>query len=66
MILSDYYAMTDKAVKKTIFFMVVMENQETKYFGVRDSDRFIRIYNKKQERKDNADIRKLILNIYGV
>ncbi|SUM27870.1 replication initiation protein [Staphylococcus epidermidis] len=29
---------------------------ETKYFGVRDSDRFIRIYNKKKERKDNADI----------
>lgn len=29
---------------------------KTKYFGVRDSDRFIRIYNKKKERKDNADI----------
>ena len=53
--LSDYYAMTDKAVKKTIFYGR-NGKPETKYFGVRDSDRFIRIYNKKQERKDNADV----------
>lgn len=53
--LSDYYAMTDKAVKKTVFYGR-NGKPETKYFGVRDSDRFIRIYNKKQERKDNADI----------
>ncbi|WP_251517082.1 replication initiation factor domain-containing protein [Staphylococcus sp. Marseille-Q6910] len=53
--LSDYYAMTDKAVKKTIYYGR-NGKPETKYFGVRDSDRFIRIYNKKQERKDNADI----------
>lgn len=53
--LSPYYAMTDKAVKKTVFYGRNGE-PETKYFGVRDSDRFIRIYNKKQERKDNADI----------
>ncbi|MBF2777517.1 replication initiation protein, partial [Staphylococcus haemolyticus] len=53
--LSDYYAMTDKAVKKTIFYGR-NGKPETKYFGVRDSDRFIRIYNKKQERKDNANI----------
>ena len=53
--LSDYYAMTDKSVKKTIFYGRD-DKPETKYFGVRDSDRFIRIYNKKQERKDNADI----------
>ncbi|HDC9527040.1 TPA: replication initiation factor domain-containing protein [Staphylococcus aureus] len=51
--LSDYYAMTDKAVKKTVFYGRDGK-PETKYFGVRDSDRFIRIYNKKQERKDNA------------
>ncbi|HCZ1594679.1 replication initiation factor domain-containing protein [Staphylococcus aureus] len=53
--LNDYYAMTDKAVKKTVFYG---RNglAETKYFGVKDSNRFIRIYNKKQERKDNADI----------
>ena len=54
--LSDYYAMTDKSVKKTIFYGR-NGKPETKYFGVRDSDRFIRIYNKKQERKDNADIK---------
>ena len=53
--LSDYYAMTDKSVKKTIFYGC-NGKPETKYFGVRDSDRFIRIYNKKQERKDNADV----------
>ena len=53
--LNDYYAMTDKALKKTIFYGR-SGLAETKYFGVKDSDRFIRIYNKKQERKDNADI----------
>jgi len=53
--LSDYYAMTDKAVKRTVFYGT-SGMPETKYFGVRDSDRFIRIYNKKKERKDNADI----------
>lgn len=53
--LSDYYAMSDKALKKTVFYGR-NGSMETKYFGVRDSDRFIRIYNKKQERKDNADI----------
>lgn len=52
--LSDYYVMTDKSVKKTIFYGR-NGKPETKYFGVRDSDRFIRIYNKKQERRDNAD-----------
>ncbi|MDD9523964.1 replication initiation protein, partial [Staphylococcus aureus] len=40
--LSDYYAMTDKSVKKTIFYGR-NGKPETKYFGVRDSDRFIRI-----------------------
>ncbi|WP_218047494.1 replication initiation factor domain-containing protein [Staphylococcus pasteuri] len=53
--LNSYYAMSDKAVKKTVFYGRNGE-PETKYFGVRDSDRFIRIYNKKQERKDNADV----------
>ncbi|HDJ2595233.1 TPA: replication initiation protein, partial [Staphylococcus aureus] len=36
--LSDYYAMTDKSVKKTIFYGR-NGKPETKYFGVRDSDR---------------------------
>ena len=53
--LSDYYAMSDKALKKTVLYGV-NGMPETKYFGVRDSERFIRIYNKKKERKDNADI----------
>ena len=53
--LSDYYAMSDKSLKKTIFYGR-SGKPETKYFGVRDSDRFIRIYNKKQERKDNANV----------
>ena len=60
--LSDYYAMTDKAVKKTIFYGR-NGKPETKYFGVRDSNRFIRIYNKKQERKDNADVELSLIHI---
>ena len=53
--LSDYYVMSDKALKKNVIYGV-NGVPETKYFGVRGSDRFIRIYNKKQERKDNADV----------
>src|SRR5699024_11709098 len=46
--LSKYYAMTDKALKRTIFFG--RDNKvETKYFGVRDSERYIRTYNKKKQ-----------------
>ena len=36
------------------------------YFGVRDSDRFIRIYNKKQERKDNADVEVVSEHLWRV
>ncbi|POA04693.1 replication initiation factor domain-containing protein [Staphylococcus caprae] len=63
--LSDYYAMTDKSVKKTIFYGR-NGKPETKYFGVRDSDRFIRIYNKKQERKDNADVEVMSEQLWRV
>ena len=63
--LSDYYALSDKAVKKTIFYGR-NGNPETKYFGVRDSDRFIRIYNKKQERKDNADVEVMSEHLWRV
>ncbi|MDM6048226.1 replication initiation factor domain-containing protein, partial [Staphylococcus aureus] len=63
--LSDYYAMTDKAVKKTVFYSR-NGKPETKYFGVRDSDRFIRIYNKKQERKDNADVEVMSEHLWRV
>ena len=63
--LSDYYAMTDKSVKKTVFYGR-SGKPETKYFGVRDSDRFIRIYNKKQERKDNSDIEIMSEHLWRV
>ncbi|MGW7956610.1 replication initiation factor domain-containing protein [Staphylococcus xylosus] len=63
--LSDYYVMTDKAVKKTIFYGR-NGKPETKYFGVRDSNRFIRIYNKKQERKDNADVEVMSEHLWRV
>ncbi|MCE5428838.1 replication initiation factor domain-containing protein [Staphylococcus pseudintermedius] len=63
--LSDYYAMSDKAVKKTIFYGR-NGKPETKYFGVRDSNRFIRIYNKKQERKDNADTEVMSEHLWRV
>src|SRR5699024_4344926 len=44
--LNDWYIMSDKALKKTIFYGRD-DKPETKYFGVRDSERYIRIYNKK-------------------
>ncbi len=37
-------------------FTVKTEVLETKYFGTRKSDRYIRIYNKKQELLDNKEI----------
>ena len=63
--LSDYYVMSDKALKKNIIYGV-NGIPETKYFGVRDSDRFIRIYNKKQERKDNADVEFMSEHLWRV
>ncbi|HCV7170068.1 hypothetical protein [Staphylococcus sp. HMSC056G08] len=44
--LADFYIMSDKSLKKTIFYGR-NDKPETKYFGVRDSERYIRIYNKK-------------------
>ena len=46
--LADYYSMCDKAVKQTHFYGIDGK-VETKYFGVRESDRYIRIYNKKKQ-----------------
>ncbi|MCG2318079.1 replication initiation factor domain-containing protein [Staphylococcus epidermidis] len=63
--LSDYYAVSDKSLKKTIFYGR-NGKPETKYFGVRDSDRYIRIYNKKQERKDNADIEVISEHLWRI
>lgn len=49
--LQTYFIMSDKAVKKTIFYGRD-DKPETKYFGVRDSERYIRIYNKKKQLRD--------------
>lgn len=46
--LAKYYVMTDKSLKSTIF-LGRDASVETKYFGVRDSERYIRIYNKKRQ-----------------
>lgn len=46
--LESYYIMSDKSLKKTIFYGRD-DKPETKYFGVRDSERYIRIYNKKKQ-----------------
>ena len=62
--LSDYYVMSDKALKKTVFYGI-NGMPETKYFGVRDSDRFIRIYNKNKNVKITQML-KLRLITYGV
>jgi hypothetical protein len=49
--LEDYYVMSDKSVKQTVFYGR-NNKPETKYFGVRDSERYIRIYNKKKQLKE--------------
>ena len=49
--LQTYFIMSDKNVKKTVFYGRD-DKPETKYFGVRDSDRYIRIYNKKKQLRD--------------
>jgi len=46
--LEDYYIMSDKGIKKTVIYGK-SDNVESKYFGVRSSDRYIRIYNKKKQ-----------------
>jgi hypothetical protein len=52
--LNDFLVMTDIPLKQTVIYGRDGA-AETRYFGARDSERYIRIYNKKQERKDNAD-----------
>lgn len=44
--LKDYFIMCTKGLKQTVFYGRNNE-VETRYFGVRDSERYIRIYNKK-------------------
>ena len=66
--LSSYYAYMSgqhAQMKKTIFYGKD-GSPETKYFGTRKSDRYIRIYNKKQERKDNADVEVMSEHLWRV
>ena len=51
--LRSFYVASETRWKSTVFYGLD-HRPETKYFGVRDSQRYIRLYNKKQERKDNA------------
>ena len=52
--LRSFYVASETRWKSTVFYGLDGK-PETKYFGVRDSQRYIRLYNKKQERKDNAN-----------
>lgn len=52
--LSSFYVASESRWKSTVFYGLD-DKPETKYFGVRDSQRYIRLYDKKRERKDNAD-----------
>src|SRR5699024_11550291 len=57
--------MFNKEVKKTMYYCCNSKT-ETKYFGVRKSNIFIRIYNKKKERKDNADAEVMSEHLWPV
>ena len=63
--LSDFFIFSDKSVKKTVFYGRD-DKPETKYFGTRQSDRYIRIYNKKQEIKDNKDLEIAFENLWRI
>lgn len=63
--LGDFFIFSDKSVKKTIFYGRD-DKPETKYFGTRQSDRYIRIYNKKQEIKDNKDLEIASENLWRI
>lgn len=63
--LSDFFIFSDKSVKKTVFYGRD-DKPETKYFGTRQSDRYIRIYNKKQEIKDNKDLEIASENLWRI
>lgn len=63
--LADFFIMSDKALKKTVFYGRD-DKPETRYFGTRQSDRYIRIYNKKQEIKDNKDLEIAAENLWRI
>jgi hypothetical protein len=52
--LSSFYVASESRWKSTVFYGLD-DKPETKYFGVRDSQRYIRLYDKKRERKHNAE-----------
>jgi len=54
--LSDYFIYSDVATKTTVHSGLT-GRMETKYIGTRNSDKFIRIYNKKQEVNDKQDFK---------
>lgn len=54
--LSDYFIYSDVATKTTVHSGLT-GRMETKYIGTRTSDKFIRIYNKKQEVNDKQDFK---------
>lgn len=61
--LKSFYVASSGSSKHTVFYGRD-GSPETKYFGVRESDRYIRLYNKKQERKDNADEEVTAANLW--
>ena len=63
--LADFFIMSDKELKKTVFYGRD-DKPETRYFGTRQSDRYIRIYNKKQEIKDNKDLEIAAENLWRI
>src|SRR5699024_439572 len=63
--LADFFIMSDNALKKTVFYGRD-DKPETRYFGTRQSDRYIRIYNKKQEIKDNKDLEIAAENLWRI
>lgn len=54
--LSEYFIYSDVATKTTVHSGLTGQ-METKYIGTRSSDKFIRIYNKKQEVNDKQDFK---------
>lgn len=63
--LADFFITSDQALKKTVFYGRD-DKPETRYFGTRQSDRYIRIYNKKQEIKDNKDLEIAAENLWRI
>lgn len=63
--LSQYFIMTDVPLKQTVFYGRDGK-VETRYFGSRESDRYIRIYNKKQERLEVKGIELDVVDLWRI